>query len=162
MNWGWSPPTCFPKYELLKYISVLWWKVKDKDDFFGLLSSPPSLQRWSIIATMHSPTHQVYTVEIDSAIALNCTAHFETSSSIEVEITPICPNMIHDNIEISSNEKIIWGKLVPICMKLVKMGKPVKLASPEMRGGTTCSPPRTHPVRLGEDQQVSQTVLRRW
>ena len=41
-----------------------------------------------------SPTHQVYTVEIDSAIALNCTAHFETSSSIEVQITSICQNMI--------------------------------------------------------------------
>ena len=86
-------------------------KLRTKMIYFVLLSSPTSLQRWSIIATMHSPTHQVYTVEIDSAIALNCTAHFETSSSIEVEITPICPNMIHDNIEISSNEKNNLGKV---------------------------------------------------
>ena len=92
---------------------------------------------------MHSPTHQVYTVEIDSAIALNCTAHFETSSSIEVEITPICPNMIHDNIEISSNEKNNLGKVSSDMYETCEDGEPVKLASPEMRGGTTCSPPRT-------------------
>ena len=125
MNWGWSPPHVRTMSAVCTFLfrraspNMNCWntsqffdeKLRTKMIYFVLLSSPTSLQRWSIIATMHSPTHQVYTVEIDSAIALNCTAHFETSSSIEVEITPICPNMIHDNIEISSNEKNNLGKV---------------------------------------------------
>ena len=65
-----------PKYAYFvkKHLGSLIRKCRRTMIDFVLLSSPPSLQRWSIIAKkMHSPTHQVYTVEIDSAIVLNCT-----------------------------------------------------------------------------------------